>query len=341
MAFNREGQSKIPQKPIEQTETPTEIPKEKENLEKEIDAEAEKAATVARLKEAIEKAKRIIEDNERKEKAILQRLAELEKETTPDIENTEETDEKGEVTGEAEKGEIEDEKEIEKRLEKLQEEFETLQAEREKLQAEWQDISPVFGFLKYRKKEKEIDGFDRKIEEKWKEKRELVDKLNDERVKVEERENKKRKEDLEKDRKQNPFKYFIIDKMSDESFKLIFRKNKEDISLDELNEKLGEPEKISDWEFRFIRPETHYTTLFTSNGFSLQLQNAEIVAGEEDNAKVTQNPDTKYRLVGPNWKFFTEDDGLSYNEGRRLIGERAQKYQKELSYNFTMQRKTN
>ena len=338
MAFNREGQSKIPQKPIEQTETPTEIPKEKENLEKEIDAEAEKAATVARLKEAIEKAKRIIEDNEKREEAILQRLAELEKETTPDIENTEETDEKEEVAEEMEKGEIEGEKEIEKRLEKLQEEVETLQAEREKLEAEWRDISPVFSFLKDRKKRKEIDELDRKIEEGRKEIGELKDKRNQQ---AEETEEKKRKEDLEEDKKQNPFKYFIIDEMSDEAFMLIFREKKEAISLDELNKKLDEPEKISDWEFRFIRPETHYTTLFTSNGFSLQLQNAEIVAGEEDNAKVTQNPDTKYRLVGPNWKFFTEDDGLSYNEGRRLIGERAQKYQEELSYNFTMQRKTN
>ncbi len=68
------------------------------------------------------------------------------------------------------------------------------------------------------------------------------------------------------------------------------------------------------WEPKYILPGRGNSVYFSSNGFSLQLQNIEEVRGE--NGIETKGPKAKYELVAPKWATLKED--LSYEEGMKL-----------------------
>jgi hypothetical protein len=57
------------------------------------------------------------------------------------------------------------------------------------------------------------------------------------------------------------------------------------------------------------------------------LQNKEEVQG--DKGINVDDPKAKYKLVSPDWKYIKGEDALSYKDGKRLLRERAEKYQAE------------
>src|SRR3989344_1914385 len=141
------------------------------------------------------------------------------------------------------------------------------------------------------------------------------------------------KEALEKDKVQNPFKYFVIENMSDAAFWCLFSKGKAEATLEDINRTCGESgREVKFFTSKLILPGKSNTVELSSNGFTLQLQNVEEVRGKGEDGKkgiFTSSPRAKYKLVNPNWEYFTGEDSLSYEEGQRLMRQRAEEYQKK------------
>jgi hypothetical protein len=114
--------------------------------------------------------------------------------------------------------------------------------------------------------------------------------------------------------------------MGDQAFELLFRKEKGEVSLEEINKKMGESGKeVRFLNFNYILPVNNYTVHITSNGFSLQLLNIEEC--KDKNGKLTDAMWTKgkYKLVYPDWT--SKDGELSYENGTELLRKRAEEYQ--------------
>lgn len=289
-------------------------------------AEAERQRTIAMLRETIAKAQRTLEENEKTEKAILKRLEEIRGETT------------GIPAAESENGSEETSADMETKIDSLNAELDGL---RKKIREKIDDLNRAGLFARtksireeidtleelYRKKGAEMDKLANRIggvyarEQEEAERRRETERLERERKEIEERRGA-----IEEDKKINPFKYFLIDKMSNTVFRLLFGKEKGEAPLEKLNRILGESGKeMTVWDFQTILPMNFNTVHFSSNGFTLQLQNVDEVRGEK--GIKTQDPKAKYKLVSPDWKCYENETALSYEDGVRLMEQRAQEYQ--------------
>lgn len=139
------------------------------------------------------------------------------------------------------------------------------------------------------------------------------------------------KEALEKDRKENPFKYFLIDEMSGQTVRCMFNTDRQNLTLENVNSIMTSPE-VTFWQPKFIISSHSDTVQFSSNGFTLQLINKEEVRGE--NGIDVDSPKAKYKLVSPGWKYFENETSLGYEEGIRLLEKRSQEYQKHMLEKF-------
>lgn len=143
---------------------------------------------------------------------------------------------------------------------------------------------------------------------------------------------------LEKDKEANPFKYFIIKNMHDSAFWCLYMRDKEKATLEDINSVCEESGKdIKFWTSSLITQNRFNTVEFSSNGFSLQLQNVEEVKNEQGIG--TQDSRAKYRLVTPYWIYDQNEGALSYEDGLRLLYERSGEYQKEQLALFESQNK--
>src|SRR3989338_6145968 len=94
------------------------------------------------------------------------------------------------------------------------------------------------------------------------------------------------KEALEKDKVQNPFKYFVIENMSDAAFWCLFSKGKAEATLEDINRTCGESgREVKFFTSKLILPGKSNTVELSSNGFTLQLQNVEEVRGKGEDGK--------------------------------------------------------
>lgn len=143
-------------------------------------------------------------------------------------------------------------------------------------------------------------------------------------------------EALEKDQKENPFKYFIIENMHESSFRCIYNTYKDGVTFEQINHlnsnTSGESVQYHRWEY--ILPGRNDTVEFSSNGFTLQLQNKEEIKG--DDGLDLFGPRAKYAVVNPKWQGIKEN--LSYEEGLNLLHEEAEKYQREMLSKFETQK---
>ena len=125
-----------------------------------------------------------------------------------------------------------------------------------------------------------------------------------------------RREALEEDRKINPFKYFLVKQMSREIFRLIFRKEKEEVSLEELNKYMGKDGKlIEHLTFTYIVPSNHYATEMSTNGFFLQLENIDEVEMLAEDKPDRKSGKARYKLIRPDFTHtlhsLTYEDGMA------------------------------
>lgn len=203
--------------------------------------------------------------------------------------------------------------EIHEQVGKLLERRKELQDLLEKKEEELKNISRL-KFKQRSDKNREIEELETLIEEN----RGKVNELQDE-VEMQAKEAK------ENDRNKNPFKYFIIDNISEEAFRCMYNSGKkEEASLSEIAHINGEDGK----ELRFFNTSSvikskENTVSFSSNGFTLQLQNIEEV--RSSSGIQVDSPKARYNLVSPDWK--TQITGLPYKEGIELLQERAGEYQ--------------
>ena len=135
-------------------------------------------------------------------------------------------------------------------------------------------------------------------------------------------------EALEKDKEKNAFKYFIIQNMHDAAFSCIYSKTKKGATLEDINSKSEESgREVKFFNFQHPHSTKHYTALFSSNGFTLQLLNPNEV--KEAGVINKNSPKTRYRLVYPNWKHSTADGEYNLADGEILLRKKAEEYQKQ------------
>ena len=123
-----------------------------------------------------------------------------------------------------------------------------------------------------------------------------------------------KRENVMNDRKTNPFKWTIVDKMSAGAFWSVFMKDRNTISVEEINTLCGESGK--ELKFQELKPEKDRNNVvyLSSNGFTLQLN---------EKAK-------KYALLNPQSEWNKpNEDFLDYEEGVSLLKKRAAEYQAE------------
>ncbi|MDR3519791.1 MAG: hypothetical protein P4L63_02810 [Candidatus Pacebacteria bacterium] len=120
-------------------------------------------------------------------------------------------------------------------------------------------------------------------------------------------------ESVANDRKMNPFKWIILDKISAGNFWSMFMKDRNTISVEDINELCGEDG--AGVNFKEIEPEgdRNDVVYFSSNGFTLQLNKKEM----------------RYALLNPQSECDKSkgEDWLSYDEGKKMLEERATEYQ--------------
>lgn len=141
---------------------------------------------------------------------------------------------------------------------------------------------------------------------------------------IEELEKKvKREKEIEADKKQNPLKYLLIDKLHPTNFRVMFNVDKEDISLEKINQIMGQSGRSFEdglfWTPNLIIPERDMAISFSVNGFYLKLKNAE----EVRNKKGTTIDDQKarYDLIDPSGRVISSNIG--YEKGIDLLTEEA------------------
>jgi hypothetical protein len=302
--------------------------------DKKIEEGKEKVKKIKELFETIENSKKIIEENKIKREALLKELAELNTEpeeskiTIPKISPTPE--------GKPKKTE----KDIEKEIENLEREIDIKLKELKKI-----NLLNPFNNRKFNKLDEEINTLRKLRSQKYEQKKELYELENIKREKIqkeseglekekEEREEQERIKTIEEDKKINPFKYFMIKEMKDDAFLCIFLKKKEEVSLKDIDYILGEDGKeIGFFDPEYVLENRGNTVEYSSNGFTLQLQNKEEVRGE--NGINFQDLKARYKLVTPDWKYIRDD--LGYEEGVKLLKEEAEKYQAEITTLFNKQ----
>jgi len=131
---------------------------------------------------------------------------------------------------------------------------------------------------------------------------------------------------LEEDRKQNPFKYYLIDKLHPTNFSILFHGNKEGISVKKINKTTGEDGRnLKFWDLKLITTETNNAISFSSNGFYLKLTNKEEVKNEEGIS--TDDPKARYELIDPDGLIKASD--LDYQTATNLFWEKAREYQEQ------------
>jgi uncharacterized membrane-anchored protein YhcB (DUF1043 family) len=177
---------------------------------------------------------------------------------------------------------------------------------------------------------KNIDSKSNLISSLYEQHAKLLEEIPNKELEYQEIKKSYEKELITKDKKENPFKYFITDKMSNETFKVLFLETKDNIILSELNkiflDNSGKELKL--FKPSHILPGRNNSVFFSSNGFSLQLQNIEEIQG--DKSIDIHNPKAKYLLVSPDWAVNESDKELGYEKGIELLEEKAKKYQEEM-----------
>lgn len=139
---------------------------------------------------------------------------------------------------------------------------------------------------------------------------------------------------LERDRKENPFKYFLIDSMAEKNRKIMFG---EKPILSEINDKMGIDGRVISpyWRLHNISKRTDYMVNFSPAGFYIKVGNPEKIKnqGGETYEAITQNGEITYDLVGPDGS--TSRTGLKYEDATRFLEEEATLYQEEQLDLFT------
>jgi hypothetical protein len=139
--------------------------------------------------------------------------------------------------------------------------------------------------------------------------------------------------EIELDKIENPFKWFIINKdnLSRKNFRIMFGVDRDSATLRDINQIMGETGQ--DFEKRgFIWSATDETfktdnvVLFSANGFYLKLINArEVKGGNKKMGEVIKNPNARYVVIDP------DGNELSsyirpYEEGMGLLLNKAREY---------------
>ncbi len=175
------------------------------------------------------------------------------------------------------------------------------------------------------------DEFEKKRQELYENSKKINEELRIEREKIEMREKV-----FDEDRKEHPFKYFIIDetRMHDKAFEVVFSSTRDDVTLEQLNKKLGESGKeLTFWGNEKPSEFNTYTKYLSSNGFTLEWINHDEVENSEDE-------NAKYKLGTPEWDYY-DDNEYTYKEGMAKLNEVAVKYQKEQEDLFESNNKNN
>lgn len=187
--------------------------------------------------------------------------------------------------------------------------------------------------------EKRRQAYEREFQAREKERAEERERKESERVRVEEEKKQERLKAIEEDKKINPFKYFQIEQMDDKVVRLLFGKDREDVSKEDVNTQMGETgkeikilkfDRIGQWTFNAIH--------ISSNGFSLLLENKDEVMidevdknGDKKSVVGIYSPNARYMLVAPDWKYIQK--GLNYTDGMTLLKKEAVK---EQDYQFSL-----
>ncbi len=269
-------------------------PKEELILERatpEKDTEAEKIQAIAKLREAIERAQKIIEEETEKIEERERRLIEIRAQKK--AENLE-----------AEKADymfkIDPPISLEQALMK--------NTEYRYLQQELGDTAR-WHLLKRRGLSKKINQVLEKIQKEVE---------ND----------KQRVGALEKDKIKNPFKYFLLGKMSEENRRRLYGTS---ITAGELTRRTGESglDIAHAWEFKKISKQNDFIINFSPNGYYLKVSNAaEIGIDEASRGEVIENPKAKYEseisyeegldLLKQKAKLYQSEQVIEFNISKEL-----------------------
>ncbi len=180
------------------------------------------------------------------------------------------------------------------------------------------------------KLEEELD----KNNEEGQENRALIERLKGELLQIAER---------EKERKENPFLFFLVDQMSEKVSEIIFGTTRENVSLEMLGLIGVLPEKPEEFflrKFKLIAEDKENTFYFTTNGFTLRLLNKKELWIKEDGKNVIDiyNLTARYELFFPDGKSIKKD--MPHEEACKLIKNEAEKYQNEQKARFDAQNKS-
>ena len=190
--------------------------------------------------------------------------------------------------------------------------------------------------------QEKLDDLRTRVDDLWKKYDTRTDFERQERERAEREKKEQEKRELGEDKKLNPFKYFVTDKMHDSAFWCLYGTDKEKVTLKEIgwvggSEESGKDGKrVSFWGKGRVLPALHNTIEFSSNGFTLQLQNPDEVIEEREGKRTTiiDSPKAKYMLVSPEWKHYEGETALSYEQGMHLLQQKAKEYQKQLLEEF-------
>ena len=284
--------------------------------EKEI---GERGKRIQEIREVIEKASQTIEENGRVEQEIHQRLTELDEEERKEQE----------IVAEKNAREARN-RDYFRAAEGQAREWQALG--RESVGTERTTVTPVIETMKPVTALSEIDSLRRDLENTPKKNIFARRKLEQRIAKLEiDKKEIERGKQLAEDRERNPFKYFIIDKLNPKTFQVIFLKDRENVSVEDINDVMGETGRnFKDGLIKtaqYIIPERDHAVLFSVNGFYLKLVNSKKVRKHKDGEIMLNDAKAEYVIIGPEGE--VENSSLDYEGGRNLLEKTAKQYQEQ------------
>ena len=180
----------------------------------------------------------------------------------------------------------------------------------------------------------ECDEYIKKCEQnlKWTQEQLQYNKEKREREKQEiieqkEQEIKNKKERAE-DRKNNPFKYYLLSKMSAQNKKVLFAEENGDSSFNRIKKLFEEDpsgKNLIEWTPRYIITDRDDAITFYLNGYYIKLLNKEEVTTEKGVGIYNEN--AKYQIYRPDGT--PEGNIVKYEEAVKSLREKAEQYQEE------------
>ncbi|MEI7709385.1 MAG: hypothetical protein WCI76_01580, partial [bacterium] len=147
---------------------------------------------------------------------------------------------------------------------------------------------------------------------------------------------KDRREAMEKDKKINPFKWFLVSKMDEKVFRLIFGQDKSEVSVENVNRIFGNEkgETAHSWTPPLTGPNSDLE-IITANGFALQWINKKELQ-KKNGFVMYDDQKAQYKLMRPNGTYYYNASGevFGFKDAKDKLEEDALLYQHYMEEEF-------